>query len=472
MQPRLSPRLLTCMAIKKTVLSLCICLFVLGLRAQQTTVIGNAPALKKSVLYLYTIDDFVNSTHVLLDSAVVNGNGGFTLKANIPQTCFSYIMLGAIEYDLYLEPGKQLYITIPDTAGFRKDSLLKPLDFTGNSADDINTLIADFDAEYSDFMLANYKLILRKTAAKPFADFIKAQHEKYDEKGNSYFKNYVNYRLASLEVSAYIKAQNNIVKLYFNSKPVLYTNDAYMDLFNQIYEDDLKEFVLTAKGKNLLTAINVNIDYTKALNELKRDSTLQNDTVRELYLIKGLGELFYQPGMVKYSILELLKYASTNALTAENKLIAKHLVDKLDKLRIGTAAPNFTLKNIVSGQQVSLADFKGKVVYLSFWDEDNVASVQEIDLIKELDKTYGRKIAFVSICNSANETKTLAFISRNKYKWVFLNSQGNKQLLANYEVLSYPAFYLIDAKGNILKYPADKPSGSITRTLDELYNKK
>jgi hypothetical protein len=112
---------------------------------------------------------------------------------------------------------------------------------------------------------------------------------------------------------------------------------------------------------------------------MKRDTVLKNDTLRELYLIKGLGEFYYYKETVKYSVLQMLEYISQNGLTADNKLIAKNSLMRLDKLRVGTPAPPFTLKNIVTGQPVSLADFKGKVVYLSFWDEDNVAAVQEID---------------------------------------------------------------------------------------------
>src|SRR5690606_36957414 len=38
-------------------------------------------------------------------------------------------------------------------------------------------------------------------------------------------------------------------------------------------------------------------------------------------------------------------------------------------LGIGSAAPDFSLKDI-NGELVSLSDFKGKIVYLSFWRTD------------------------------------------------------------------------------------------------------
>ncbi len=469
----LYPRQLTCMANKffsTVVLGLC----AFALQAQLAAIGGNAPVFKNQPVYLYTINDFITGNAVLLDSTTIRTNGSFTLQNPAKQTVYAYVSIGGLQYDFYLAPSAYLEVTIPDTVGFAKDSVLKPLVFGGGMmAEALNIPITKFDAEYNDFILANYKLILRKTGQKAFGDFIKKLKVDYPLSTKSGFiDDYITYRIASLELSANIKSQKTIIKQYFNNKPVLYTNIAYMDLFNQAFEGDLKGFVISTKGQKLLNAINVNADFDKALNLLKQDSTLQNDTVRELYLIKGLGELFYRPGMVKYSILEMLKYAAEKALTPDNKLIATHLLAKLEKLRIGTAAPNFTLKNIVTGLPVSLADFRGKVVYLSFWDENNIPSVQEIDLIKELEKEFGRRIAFISIGNYEDETKTLALINRNKYKWVFLNSKGNKQLVDDYEVLSYPAFYLIDAAGNVLKYPADKPSGTIGATLEKIYNNK
>lgn len=443
---------------------------IIALQSQAQVLSGVAPTFKKNTAYLYAIDDYLNNMPVLLGSDTISNTGAFSIKPQVKQTQYAYISIGGLVYDVYLEPGKDLTITIADTAGFAKDSTLKPIVFDGQ-ASGLNVAIANFDAEYNDFFLQNYKAILRKTAQKISADFIKSLNDKYAANTNPYFIAYKEYRIAALELSAYIKSHKGIIKNYFNNKPVLYGNNAYMDLFNQVFEDNLKEYSLTTKGKDILPAINVNIDYAKSIAILKRDSTLQNDTLRELYLIKGLGEMYYNPGMVKYSVLELLKYISEKGLTSNNRLAALHTHKKLDKLRTGTPAPAFTLKNIISGQQASLKDFEGKLVYLSFWDEDNVAAVQEIDLIKELDKEYGRKMVFVSICNCANEAKTQAFINRNKYKWVFLNARGDKKLLEDYEVLSFPAFYLIDAGGNILKYPADKPSGNIARTLNDLIKK-
>lgn len=470
----LYPRQLTCMANKFfSTLFLALCAF--ALQAQQAAVAGRSTMFSNKPLALYIIDDFITNNAVLVDSTKASADGSFTLKNTVSRPYYGYIKAGELVYDIHLEPDAIINVIIADTTGSSNDSLFVPIQFNprrSDYSDDVNVAITRFDNEYNDFLLVHYKAILRKTGQKITEDFIRQLQTKYTEYTNGYFKSYMAYRIASLELSAYVKSKKNTIIQHFNGKPVLYTNDAYMDLFNQVFEGDLKDFVISTKGQPLLTAINVNANFDKALNLLKQDSTLQNDTVRELYLIKGLGELFYRPGMVKYSILEMLKYAAEKALTPDNKLIATHLLAKLEKLRVGTPAPNFSLKNIVTGQPVSLADFKGKVVYLSFWDENNIPSVQEIDLIKELEKEFGRRIAFISIGNYADETKTVAFIGRNKYKWIFLNSKGNKQLVADYEVLSYPAFYLIDAAGNILKYPADKPSGNIGTTLEKIYNNK
>lgn len=455
---------------KRFVLTLVLALLYGLLPAQTISIKGNAPAFKNGVLYLYTISDYVNGTEQLLDSSTVAANGSFEFKPTVSKARYAFVKTGPLLYDLYLEPKQNLEISIADTLGFAVDSTLKPIEVL-SPKEGLNTAITRFDAEYNDFLIANYKAFLRKTAQKTTSAFITSLKDKYKGNTNPYFVNYSTYRYGALELLANVNGSNRIIQSYMNNKPVLYANNAYMDLFTSLFDKRLKEFSLTKEGEEIVKTINVNIDYAKCLEILRRDSVLTNDTLRELILIKGIGEQFYNPGMVQYSMLEMLRIAAEKGITPENRLIAEHLIAKLEKLRPGTAAPAFSLKNIVSGETTTLASFKGKAVYLVFWDEDNTRSVEEIDLLRELEKKYGRKVAFVCVSNSADEAKTLAFINRNKYKWTFLNNKGNQKLLNDYEVLSYPSFYLIDADGKIIKCPADRPSGNIERSLDAL-NKK
>lgn len=447
-----------------------LCLLLLGMvaSAQKTVVIGSAPAFKNSRFLLYTPADFVNGSDEVIDTLRIDAGGSFSITINTNQTLYTFLRQGDLMYDLYIEPNQALTVTIPDTAGFAIDSILQPVIFGGGPTA-LNNLIATFDTDYNNFVLQNYKLFLRKTGQKATKDFIAAQDVKYAGNTNAYFAAYRLYRIASLELLAQVKSRKEVLDTYFRNKPILYKHPAYMALFNELYEKNLKVFRTAGRdGEALTLAINNRADYPGAMLLLQADSTIPNDTLRELALIKGLGEMYYEPTAVQSKVLEMLRYIKGSGLGAGNRLIAGNTLAALEKLRPGSPAPVFTLRNIVSGQQVSLADFKGKPVYISFWDEDNPRAVQEIDLILELDKKYGRKITFISICNCANDAKTLAFINRNKYKWVFLNSKGNSKVLDEYEVLSYPAFYLIDSYGNILRSPADRPSGNIERTLESL----
>jgi peroxiredoxin len=439
-------------------------------QGQQIAIKGNAPAFKKAQLQLCTIDDYLNGHEIVIDSALVDNSGNFSFKPAIKQTIYSYIKQGDLVYELYLIPNQNLDIVIPDTAGFAKDSVLKPIQYIQPSA--LNTSIVAFDAEYNDFLIANYKAILRKTAQPKVKLFVKAQQDKYTTNTDVFLGNYILYRIGSLELLSSTKSRKETLEAYFKDKPILYTNPAYMDLFYEVFDKNLKAFRSKVAGEDLNNVINNRIDYTKALDIMRRDSTIPNDTLRELALLKGLTEMYYEPTATQYSILEMFRYIQANGMTIYSKTVAKNALQLFEKLRVGTPAPQFNLKDFVTGKMVSLADFKDKYVYLSFWDENNPRSIQEIDLIRELDKKYGKKIAFVSICTSVNETKTLAFINRNKYKWVFLNAASSSKLLKDYDVLSYPSFYLIDKESNILRCPADRPTGNIERTLDMLFKQK
>jgi len=74
------------------------------------------------------------------------------------------------------------------------------------------------------------------------------------------------------------------------------------------------------------------------------------------------------------------------------------------------------------------------------------------------------------VCISIDkELMTLDFyLQKKKYDWCFLHYGGNIELLENYSVSTFPIFLLLDQKGNILKYPALKPSEDVEKTFKEL----
>ncbi|TDN38117.1 redoxin domain-containing protein [Hymenobacter sp. UV11] len=138
------------------------------------------------------------------------------------------------------------------------------------------------------------------------------------------------------------------------------------------------------------------------------------------------------------------------------------ILQKQAPLLPGKPAPVFSLRN-ASDQPVSLADFKGKVVYLDFWASWCVPCLAETPAAVELKKQFeGREVVFlyVSVDRSAADwEKSLASHPLTGANSVHLRDQdGPASTQAAYQANGIPSYWLIGRDGHIVLAHAPRPS--------------
>ena len=142
--------------------------------------------------------------------------------------------------------------------------------------------------------------------------------------------------------------------------------------------------------------------------------------------------------------------------------------DLLKRLTPGNVSPTFNYENHKGGE-TSLADLKGKIVYVDVWATWCGPCKREIPFLKELDKEYhGKNIAFVSI--SIDEKKDYdAWRSMVTEKelggyQLMADNDWKSKFVADYGIRGIPRFLLIDAEGKIINADAPRPSSTGIRT--------
>jgi thiol-disulfide isomerase/thioredoxin len=113
------------------------------------------------------------------------------------------------------------------------------------------------------------------------------------------------------------------------------------------------------------------------------------------------------------------------------------------------AAPDFTLLNI-DGQQVSLQQYRGKVVFLNFWATWCIPCREEMPALERLHQTYQvQDLAIISIDlkESADQVKT--FFQKHGLSFPSL-LDSNGTVFRDYLVAGMPTTYLIDRDGTLL----------------------
>jgi peroxiredoxin len=131
------------------------------------------------------------------------------------------------------------------------------------------------------------------------------------------------------------------------------------------------------------------------------------------------------------------------------------------RLVVGKPAPAFALLDN-TGKQVSLADLRGKVVYLDFWGTWCAPCMREMtEFSHNLKKKFeGRDVVFLYISVGDPEDKwqkTLAeshFTSPNS---VHLREPKEASASVAYQVNAYPTYWLIGRDGRIIDAHAPRP---------------
>lgn len=131
----------------------------------------------------------------------------------------------------------------------------------------------------------------------------------------------------------------------------------------------------------------------------------------------------------------------------------------------GQLAPNFTLTNM-QGEQVALADLKGKVVILNFWATWCPPCREEMPSMEMLYRKYKDQGLVILAVNVEQNGGPLvqAFLQRNPYSFpILLDGEATVQNL--YKVFRFPETFIIDRNGLVV----EKVVGAIDWTSGPAY---
>ncbi|MCH2193887.1 TlpA disulfide reductase family protein [Kordia sp.] len=137
------------------------------------------------------------------------------------------------------------------------------------------------------------------------------------------------------------------------------------------------------------------------------------------------------------------------------------------KFSKGTPSPAFDYENHAGGK-TSLADLKGKYVYIDMWATWCGPCKAEIPSLKKIETSYHDKnIAFVSISVDENKDAWQKMVTDKSLGGIQLHYGGDETFMKEYMITGIPRFILLDPDGNVVSADAPRPSNP---KLVELFN--
>ena len=442
--------------------------------AKPVTIKGLAPSYVGSTIEIYKITDYFSNIETLITSSIVKSDSTFSLTFSIPITQkvilksnnnkgFIFVQKGGV-YDLFI-PEKDKYDPYKPTGNDIE------VGFFGLDTTDINYKILGFQRWIYRFIGNNYyKKNIDPLVFSENLDYFKLNVEKaYKEDTSSYFKTHIRFSIAGLDniQTNTERGRHEKYNFYIKYTPVQYNSEVYMSYISSFYQNMIPRLSIEV-NQSVYEGI-IQSSPTLVMKALGGEYTLINLRIRELIMIKALSEIYNSNEFPQTNISTILDSLSKKCLFKANQKIAKNLTYRIQSLVPGCKAPDIFF-NRKDEDNKTLYNYKGKHLYIHFFDPQSEKSKEEIPLLIEVFSKYHDYVQFVSVYKKKKVLSEEAKAIIKKISWDVYGMSESNSLWKEYSIEAYPQYTLIDASGYIVASPAlsPKPNGKY-ETIDKTF---
>jgi len=437
--------------------------FSLQTMAEKVIISGTAPSYAGTNLKVKFHSESFTYKDQQLAEFTIDADGNFSCEFDLDQTQLVFIPLGIYKGFVYLEPGKEYELKFPPKQELSPAQKLNPffeadelmLGVANADSEELNLMIRKLDDKMDSFINQNFHKIYRKKEKSVGIEFSKELIEDFKSNENAFLKEYLKYRLGFLEFLAYPNSFLKIEKKYFLDQELQLKNPAYISLYKKQYGNFLNGYFKQKESANLSAAFKSETTFKALTVLMKKYPAYQNSQLRNMIITSSIFDSYTRKFIGKGKTLSILKDLKQNAKSSYNRNLCSNYIANITHLQKNYPAPNFSIGDH------TLADYKGKYLYLNFCNTQSYPCVQDFKEIEKLKQQFGQHINFLSIACDWNENTVLEFLQKNSYSWSIIPIGDQHQLIHQYKVKAFPSYVLIDPNGNIVKAPAAGPKENI-----------
>lgn len=132
---------------------------------------------------------------------------------------------------------------------------------------------------------------------------------------------------------------------------------------------------------------------------------------------------------------------------------------------VGAIAPDFKVRNVVTGEDVTLSSQRGKVVILTFWASWCTPCKRELPILEGAQRAVSKDKLVVFAVNYRDTDAALAAIKKPAANWqINIMKDHNERVASLYSIAKIPHLFMIGRDGKIVA----NHLGYGDRTLEEL----
>ena len=138
------------------------------------------------------------------------------------------------------------------------------------------------------------------------------------------------------------------------------------------------------------------------------------------------------------------------------------MLDRFDKFAPGASAVDFELRDM-AGNTVQLSQYKDKVVVLQFVEGTSRTVEHQFEVLADLHRQWQDRVQLITITTKDQLASHRKRFEEHRYDWPLLNLGNDILLLEQYEIKTFPEYFIINKGTKIGLAPAPSPD----QTLDE-----
>ncbi len=346
----------------------------------------------------------------------------------------------------------------------------RPLQIRFVTADVFNMAIEGFNYVYQDFIERSFVDLVRYRDQSVYAAFEKkvlqqlAETPLVDSVESDFFNNFVQYRLAKLRLTGRIDSKQTLIKRFFISRPVLYHNLAYMELFKAVFDpNSINSLGVEHHAPHIIDVLRQEKGFEATYSFVERQIGAQEVSDAALtdmvflYTIKGL---YTNKALRKSYLRYLLQQFIINSNNVNSQTIARHLLRSLDRYEPGRLMPQWKEEWEIQSDN--------KLNYVLFCNSQrmNVSDLKVMDSLSQVAQNLRFIAVFIDEWSVQNNMQHIAKrFPHIEWRWF----DNKYQLLNDLGVMATPAYYLIDHKNRLISASAPCPqqTNDIKRLLTQ-----
>ena len=455
---------------KRNIITLVFAMLALVASAQNVTLTGRTNQTN-SMMRLFVYEDLINETGLLIDQSRSDKQGNFILEGTLNQILPARIYVGLEYVDLILSPNAtyDVDIIIPEqkenVSYFEKE--LPTLRVKRASDQGLYRQVIYSEEIINSYLIEHFNQIYRGRQLRYIDSIQNTINKEVPDIKSDYVKAHNRYKIASVRLGISTDGGKKIIKDYYDGQPVLYTQNAYMDLFKELFDGYFNSAAYDSHQLN--QAFTAGSAAFKTY--LDTDPLMaRNPRLSELITIFNLQKLCYGDRNTKSLAQEHLNHIKEHTKYTEHRTIIGNFFTRYNRLAAGSDAPKFTLKDS-EGKSVSLSDYKNGLVLLQFVDGVSPFIERQYAELRSLHHQWQDSVQILTIVPHDKMEPVKRYFEEKRQDWPLLDLGDNILLLEAYNIRTFPEYILINRNNKIGEAPAPSPERYLDEKVRRMYGR-